>query len=303
MKTQFILASALAIASFASAATFHWNGSEDTEGRVLTGLDDGSEKSGYWYDYNDSNDGGSSGFTFPADVTKNEWDNFYGPLCEAYGGLKGTVSLGAGYDYPYAGIGFNVTGEDQLGGDITSWGGICLTYQSTLGFGIELGVENEKTVTEYNNYKATVPKAASMTVTSFTWEKFKQGTGWGKIVDQPEVLAKTAAIKLKFEGTAGTTGDFIIKQIGSNDICTPDAFHGARVAPSSVKAQLSGRTLSFSGINNVAKAEVINLQGQVVANTSVSKASAMDLSKLDAGIYMVRVSGKTVNMSQKIVLK
>jgi hypothetical protein len=29
----------------------------------------------------------------------------------------------------------------------------------------------------------------------------------------------------------------------------------------------------------------------------------MDLSSLDAGIYMVRVAGKNVNLAQKIVLK
>jgi hypothetical protein len=65
-----------------------------------------------------------------------------------------------------------------------------------------------------------------------------------------------------------------------------------------VKASLSGRTLSFSGVK-AAKAEVLNLQGQVVM--SGSTASAMNLASLDAGVYMVRVAG--ANLTQKILLK
>ena len=83
---------------------------------------------------------------------------------------------------------------------------------------------------------------------------------------------------------------------GSNAISAP-------VAASSVKAMLSGRTLSFSGINSVAAAEVINLQGQVVLKGAVSASSSLNLASLDAGVYMVRVAGKAVNHSQKIVLK
>ena len=295
-------AAAMAFAQGAVSASFLWDGAIDTEGKVETGSDE--ETSGYWYDYNDANDGGSSAFTFPAGIEENTYGNFYGPLVEACGGIKASVSLGAGYDYPYAGIGFNVWSENQEGVDISAWGGICLAYETTLGFGIELGVEDEATVTEYNNYKATVAKAPSATVADFPWAKFKQATGWGKTVEQASVLAKTAAIKLKFEGTAGTSGDFRICQIGSSGQCTGCGAGGVGIhavaAASSVKAQLSGRVLSFQGISS-AKAEVINLQGQVVKSATVS--SAMDLSSLDAGIYMVRVAGKSVNFSQKIVLK
>ena len=292
-------AAAMAFAQGAVSSTFLWDGTTDTEGKVETGSDE--ETSGYWYDYNDANDGGSSAFTFPADVEANAYDNFYGPLVEAYGGIKATITLGAGYDYPYAGIGFNIWSEGQEGVDITAWGGICLSYMSTIGFGIELGVEDEATVTEYNNYKATVAKAAAVTASDFPWSKFKQGAGWGKTVDQATVLAKTAAIKLKFEGTAGTSGDFLIQKVGSVGQCTASGVGIKDVAVAgSAKAMLSGRTLSFSGFTS-AKAEVINLQGQVVKSATVS--SAMDLSSLDAGVYMLRVAGKNVKLSQKIVLE
>ena len=253
-------------------------------------------------DYNDKNDGGSSAFTFPADVEANTYGNFYGPLVEKYLGIKATITMGEGYDYPYAGIGFNIWSEDQEGVDISAWSGICLAYESTIGFGIELGVEDEKNVTGYDNYKATVAKSPSKTSANFPWSKFSQG-GWGTEVPIDDVLAKTAAIKLKFEGTAGTSGNFRICQIGSLNKCTActdgDPIK-AVAAGSSVKAQLTGRVLSFQGFSS-AKAEVINLQGQVVKSATIS--STMDLSSLDAGIYMVRVAGKNVNFAQKIILK
>lgn len=292
-------AAAVASAQNTAAATFLWDGTTDTQGKVETGSEE--ETSGYWYDYTDKDNSGTSAFTFPADVEANEYDNFYGPLIEAYGGIKATVSLGAGYDYPFAGLGFNIWSEAQEGVDISAWQGICLSYQSTLGFAIELGVADEATVTEYNNYKATVAKAATVTATDYPWSKFKQESGWGVTVDQATVLASTAAIKLKFSGTAGTTGDFLIQKVGSLGKCTADPVSIKSVAAAgSAKAMLSGRTVSFSGFTS-AKAEVINLQGQVVKSATVS--SAMDLSSLDAGVYMLRVAGKSVKLTQKIVLE
>ena len=293
--------------------TFLWDGYVDVKGKVETGSPDST--AGYWYDYNDKNDGGSSAFTYPYEIEADNYGNFFGPLIEAYYGIKATVTLGPGYDYPYAGLGFNIWSEDQEGVDISAWQGICVSYESTIGFSIELGVENEKTVTAGCSYTAVVPKSPSGSSVGYPWEKFGDCSGWGgPDVGAPidDVLAKTAAIKLKFEGTAGTSGNFWICQIGSLGQCSgncalpccgptppPDASIPAEAA-SSVTTRLVGRTLSFEGIA-LAKAEVIDLQGNVVKSATVS--FTMDLSDLDAGMYMVRVVGKGVNIAQKIILK
>ena len=287
---------------------FLWDGGTDTQGQVVTGSTE-IKSSGYWYDYNDKSDGGSSAFTFPSEIEANNYGNFYGPLVEAYYGIKATITMGEGYEYPYAGIGFNIWSEDQEGVDISEWGGICLAYESTIGFGIELAVENEKTVTGYDNYKATVAKSPSSTTTNYPWSKFSQG-GWGTEVPIDDVLAKTYAIKLKFEGTAGTSGNFLICQIGSLNQCTrcmqicclpPDTSNSVPVrAASSFKASLVGRMLSFEGIA-LAKAEVVDLQGRVVKSATIS--TTMDLAGLDAGIYILRVSSHGISHTKKIVLK
>lgn len=304
MNKKILIASAfLAAATMVSALTT-WSG-PNGDYRVDTGLDDGSDESGYWYTYADDANGGSSAITWPV-PTGNEFDdNALDPIIDNCGGLCGNVSLGAGYDYPFAGLGFNLTGPAQTGADVTSWGGVCITYSASVAPILEVAPEDEATVTEYNNYMSKLKVAASKTTVNLAWSDFKQESGWGVTVPQASYLGMVAAVKVKFSGKAGTSGDFNIMEVGENGQCPgggTDAI-SAPVAASSVKAMLSGRTLSFSGINSVAAAEVINLQGQVVLKGAVSASSSLNLASLDAGVYMVRVAGKAVNHSQKIVLK
>lgn len=304
MNKKILIASAfLAAATMVSALTT-WSGANG-DYRVDTGLDDGSDESGYWYTYSDDANSGTSAITWPV-PTGNEYDdNALDPIIDNCGGLCGQVTLGAGYDYPFAGLGFNLTGPDQTGADVTSWGGVCITYSASVAPILEVAPENEATVTEYNNYMSKLKVAASKTTVDLAWSDFKQESGWGVTVPQASYLGMVAAVKVKFSGKAGTSGDFNIMEVGENGQCPgggSDAI-SAPVAASSVKAMLSGRTLSFSGINSVAAAEVINLQGQVVLKGAVSASSSLNLASLDAGVYMVRVAGKAVNHSQKIVLK
>lgn len=194
-----------------------WCGLTDIEGRVETGSEE--ESAGYWYAYTDASDDGTSSMSYPPEVEENAYGNFFGPLTEAYGGIKATVTLGAGYDYPYAGLAFNVVSDSQEGGDISGWDGICLVYKSTLPLAIELGVEDEANVTGYNNYKASLPKETFMAVYDVGWDKFKQESGWGETADRDYVLEHVSTIRLKFSGTAGTTGDFLIQSIGRHGKC------------------------------------------------------------------------------------
>jgi hypothetical protein len=70
---------------------------------------------------------------------------------------------------------------------------------------------------------------------------------------------------------------------------------------------LNGRTLGFTGIKSTATVEVLNSLGQVVMkgsiNNATNNAATLNLTALNAGIYMVRVSGKNVNFAKKIVLR
>ena len=226
-------------------------------------------------------------------------------MAEAYGAIKATVKLNDGYEYPYAGLGFNVWNEQKEGADISAWGGFCLEYQSTIGFSIELVPENEEDVTAFNNYKATVAKAASMTTVNFRWDRFRQDSGWGKEANLDSVLAKTASVKLAFRNRAGTEGDFLIYMVGSYGMCSccgpmPDRI-GSDPTTIPVKATLSGHILQLTGAAALGKATVVDLQGNVVMSAPAT--GIMNLSALRAGMYMLRIEGPGVNHTQKILLK
>ena len=197
-----------------------WCGPLDAEGKVEIPGQKG-DFSGYWLDYNDNAAplNGNSRLFFPKDVKENTYGNFYGPLTEAYGGIKAYSQINRKYEYPYAGVKFDIVDDKGTGGNITDWDGICVTYYSSIEFNIILAEEDEASVTEYNNYLASVPKSEKITVIDLPWAKFKQETGWGKKVDQASILEKVAEIRFRFS----RSGDFAILSVGRKGSCTIDA--------------------------------------------------------------------------------
>jgi hypothetical protein len=319
MNKKLTLATALVAGSAAFAGLNDgvfdtWLGA-DGSAQVLTGLDNGSETSGYWFSYGDDGDGGASRVEWKVAPGNDYSADALDPVIEACGGVCGTAILDKGkltYQ-PFVGIGFNVVGEavgggDPEPGDATAWGGVCITYTSAAAPTLELGLGSFDAEIGYANPAAALTKSTVGTSKVLAWTDFKQPS-WYKgttKVSGAEAAAKLVALKFKLQAAAGSY-DFNICAVGPNAGTCPatcsDPVPGIKSvrAASSVKAILSGRTLSFSGIKSAASAEVLNLQGQVVATGDASR--ALSLANLDAGVYMVRVAGKSVNFSNKIVLK
>ena len=305
MNKKILTASAFLAAASMSFGFETWMG-DGMVYQVNTELDAGGEKSGYWFNYGDDADGGASTVTWP--VPKGtEWsEDALDPIIDYCGGVCGTFTLSKGtltYD-PFVGIGFNVAGSEDADSDImvaadaTAMGGVCIAYSVDAGASLEMGLgDAEDKALGYDNPFVTLAKSAGGTVKEFTWANFKQaGWGDGKITGD-EAAAKLVALKFKIQAKDGTTGKFNIMSIGANGggCQVTTVAIGAKAIAGSLKAQLSGRTLSFG--KSVAKAEIVNLQGQVVM--AASSVKTMDLSKLQAGVYMVRAMG----LSQQIMLK
>ena len=315
MNKKLTIASALLAAS-AAFAFETWNGAEEGSYRVLTELDNGTETSGYWFSYNDKADGGASTVVWPVEPgTTYGGPNALDPIIDECKGVCGTAALDKGtLTYPpFIGIGFNIYGanadDDSKAdpADATAWGGICITYTSDAKAQLELGLGDYDTEIAYANPFVDLAKATSPATKNIPWSQFKQPSwysGSTKITGDA-AAAQLVAVKFKIQANPGNY-KFNICAIGPATggncpaKCGDGAIQSVRGA-SSVKALLSGRTLSFSGVKSDATAEVMNLQGQVVAKGDAS--SAMNLSALDAGVYMVRVAGKSVNFTNKIVLK
>lgn len=203
----------------------------NVEDRVHSGLEEST--GGYWFVYDDNAVGGDSYLYFPIDVENDTKFNIFKEVTNAFGGVRGNVRLGSAYEYPFAGVGFNVVNDSEKGADITNWEGVCLAYSSTMPFAIELVPENERVVTEYNNYKASVSKSTAVNVIDLPWAKFKQESGWGKTVSMSEILRKVYRVNIRI---AQSSGDFNIISLGRYGTCngkTSSSVSSSSVAQSS----------------------------------------------------------------------
>jgi hypothetical protein len=224
-------------------------------------------------------------------------------------GLQVTMSAagGASSTPAIAGIGFNWN-KAETTIDISAHPGYCIVYSWTgsqalqLELGWEEGAQGE--IMGYDSWYTTLPAEESFAKLDLPWSVFKQD-GWDKTnkhtLDEAKQGAKSVKIRLKNATAAKVEGTLTIKEFGWTGECGEGGTKaiGSIAKAASAKATLSGRTLSFSGVKGAAKAEILNLQGQVVLKGST--ASAMNLAGLDAGVYMVRVAG--ANLTQKILLK
>lgn len=201
---------------------FRWDGAENGA-RIITGLDNGSETSGYWFEYTDAADEGASSIQWPVEVDWEDWD-YLEPVVVSCQGLCGTFSLDKGsseymtYD-PFAGLGFHVAGYPESStaadvADISAWEGLCVAYSSTHNIQLELGFSDaDDAAIGYNNPSATLSKSTEGIVKCLRWKNF-HSTTWSE-----EALAKAvkhvATIKFKFQGKDKTKGEFNIMSIGS----------------------------------------------------------------------------------------
>ncbi|MDR1760418.1 MAG: T9SS type A sorting domain-containing protein [Fibrobacter sp.] len=315
MNKKYLPLAFLAFASMASAQTLWFDVAGSVPGgtnRVCSpavdctvdtptpGVDDG----GYWFDYDDrENDGGSSSVTYP--VAANEYGDYVAPMIDATGSISITMNAGAAAEYPFVGYGFNIVNGNKDATNVANFGsGVCVVLQNSAKLSMEMEYTGNGSLTEYNEPAFAITPKTAQSIVDIPWASFKQESGWGTPISG-DPTAQTVAFKLKFAGTNGSTATNNVKiwQFGALGTCTIGtiAIENSVTVSNNVKAHLAGRTLSFSGVNAGANVEVINLQGQVMVKSVLN--SSVNLSNLDAGVYMVRVSGKAVNFNQKIVLK
>ncbi|WP_295071622.1 T9SS type A sorting domain-containing protein [uncultured Fibrobacter sp.] len=306
-----------------------WNGA-DEDPIVKTGFGNETETQGRWYTYEDSlgsrtvcpDDGIDPPFIYCADVIL--------PTCKGFCSIA-ELNKGSQTDLPFIGFGFNVVGETSATnpvpaiGDASSWGGLCVTYTSDADIQLELGLGSvvDSTI-NYANPAVTLPAAKTPDILSpngkngnkvvVSWSDFKQPSWYdGAVKIDGETASKQlAAIHFKIQAEPGEY-NFNICAVGPKDGTCPEkcgmSSTGIQIArgTSAVKAILKGRTLGFTGIKASATVEVMNSLGQVVIkgaiNNAMNNAKTLNLTPLKAGIYMVRVSGKNVNLAKKIVLR
>ena len=194
--------------------------------------------------------------------------------------------------------------------DISAHPGYCISYQwigsgTSVGSVIPLQMELswDEEANGYDTWYAELPTTPGPTTLDFAWSDFKQD-GWDENKKPITAATETAVglkIRLKNSAADEVKGTFTLIELGWKDECSVISTESSKIAKAnSAKAFLTDRTLSFSGIRGDSSVEIVNLQGQVMLRGTT--AAAMDLSRLDAGVYMVRIAG-SVNLAQKILLK
>ena len=249
-----------------------WHGA-DGIARIATGYDAGSENSGYWYTYNDNEDGGKSTIKWAAEPD----EDFGGlePVLEACGnGVCGTFELVKGnlsYD-PYVGIGFDIAGKDKnnrvIQADISDMGGLVITYSSTVPAILELSLGDEEdakigyALPAYELAKSAIGKTVRI-----PWSKFAQPS-WVKgdqQISMNEAVKKVASVNVRFQAKDGTKGEFDIMGIEAynspNFNACPDYVPSDPIPPKSSSSEtvIPKSSSSYTGI--VVEASAIKCDG------------------------------------------
>ena len=196
-----------------NTAACMWKGT-DEYGPVNTGLDPNNDYgAGFWYNFGDSFKGGKSFIEFPIndDDQLNEWENIVRLIGEC-GGYCGAFVLDRGSaNEAYAGFGFNVAGvEDPMksnpidgvrDGDISDWGGVCVTYAADKDVYLELKADSA------NLYETKLDKSIDMVEKCITWNE----------LNAVEASKHARSIRLKMKSTEKITGHLSVFAIGKYD--------------------------------------------------------------------------------------
>ena len=208
-----------------------WCGKRKGEYRVNTGLDAGGDLSGWWWDYNDSQEEGYSSISWAAKLGNDLDPKAFDHIIDKCSGICGTANLDRGnHDFdPYVGFGFHVAGPKTASGtekelvDISEWGGLCVVYSSDVSLWVQLGLGdyNEKALYAYDIPYATLPKGYDI-VLNLEWSDFHQ-QGWGvvngaKSITGPQAAKSVQDIKIKIMAPDGNY-KFNVASIGRLGSC------------------------------------------------------------------------------------
>ena len=152
-----------------------WNGFAAPLTTVETGLDNGTETSGYWFSFDDDMSGvGSVKLPQPLGIEYATGDEIYDYCMGACGELQFAKE-------GYLGVGFHVAGiVDPLDGDlpaakanISSWGGLCVTYASDTDLEVILAYTQEGGFGNLSRMpKMTLPKSIKLKTVCADWDNF-----------------------------------------------------------------------------------------------------------------------------------
>ena len=267
-----------------NTAACMWKGTDEYV-PVKTGLDpDDKYGAGYWYNFGDSFKGGKSFIEFPIndDDQLNEWENIVRLIGEC-GGYCGAFVLDRGSaNEAYAGFGFNVAGvEDPMKsnpidgvreGDISDWGGVCVTYAADQDVYLELEADSAAL------YEVKLDKSIDFVEKCVTWNE----------LNAEESSKHARSIRLKMKSTEKMTGHLTVSAIGkydANGACEIEGY--AYVIPDGMRSFLAGTIVLRSSSSEQSASSGSSASGNCEAPQTVSEmwnGFALPLTYVETGL-------------------
>ena len=251
-----------------NTAACMWKGTDEYV-PVKTGLDpDDKYAAGYWYNFGDSFKGGKSFIEFPIndDDQLNEWENIVRLIGEC-GGYCGAFVLDRGSaNEAYAGFGFNVAGvEDPMKsnpidgvreGDISDWGGVCVTYAADQDVYLELEADSAAL------YEVKLDKSIDFVEKCVTWNE----------LNAVESSKHARSIRLKMKSTEKMTGHLTVSALGkydANGACEIEGY--AYVIPDGMRSFLAGTIVLRSSSSKQSASSSSSANGDCIEPKEVSE--------------------------------
>lgn len=267
-----------------NTAACMWKGTDEYV-PVKTGLDpDDKYAAGYWYNFGDSFKGGKSFIEFPIndDDQLNEWENIVRLIGEC-GGYCGAFVLDRGSaNEAYAGFGFNVAGvEDPMKsnpidgvreGDISDWGGVCVTYAADQDVYLELEADSAAL------YEVKLDKSIDFVEKCVTWNE----------LNAVESSKHARSIRLKMKSTEKMTGHLTVSALGkydANGACEIEGY--AYVIPDGMRSFLAGTIVLRSSSSEQSASSGSSASGNCEAPQTVSEmwnGFALPLTYVETGL-------------------
>ena len=251
-----------------NTAACMWKGTDEYV-PVKTGLDpDDKYGAGYWFNYGDHFEGGMSTIVFPPyfDDQMDECQSIVS-LIEGCGGYCGAFVLDKGdASEAYVGFGFNVAGvEDPMKsdfsegvreGNISDWGGVCVTYAADQDVYLELEAGSA------NLYETKLDKSIDFVEKCVSWNE----------LNAVESSKHARSIRLKMKSTEKMTGHLTVSAIGkydANGACEIEGY--AYVLPDGTRSDVTGTIVLRSSSSGQSASSSGSASGDCIEPKEVSE--------------------------------
>ena len=227
--------SSVATLSSSSANVVTPKSSAADDGTITMELWDGSAgkprvpvsnaKGGWWYGYDDSNNGGKSAITWGAELGT---DGDMTPVLEACNGAicgSYTLIVGTNEWQPFVGFAFGFGPNNTYAGDASAMLGVCVEYTSTADIHLELGLTKAKEAAIDGGANAfyLLKASANKKVADVGWAQFEPPDWATTVLSGTQSAKQLSSLKFKIQGEKnaadGDPGEFAIYKVGPKGSC------------------------------------------------------------------------------------